>query len=567
MQKFNLKLKTSTFYVLALIFDFCTLKFLLFNLTKPVHSQSLSLSLWPPLLEVMIQPGRTVTQAYQLTNNSEQTLQITPRIFPFKPQGENGQIKIKFQEPSEGPVFSFESGEKFNQPFVLRIGQSQKLTLRIRIPRSQPEEDLYYTLLFSSGPPEDRQGQSSTSSVAQIGGNILITVSKLGQPVLLGRILEFSAPKIIDSLSAVNFNVRLENWGQTFFKPFGQIKITGLLKQKDEIPLLEQNVLANSSRRLTLAPFKPHLPLGLFKALLEFTLNETGPKFSSEIVFWYLPYKVFGGVFVAGLGLILVKKFTGRKRRESRQQIKPLASTLTIVFFFFSFFNPKILLAQGKGVEVSARVGYLIESLTGWTSPFAEVFLSSLNFSYQGVADENGFFAFYDVPVLENTSELCLISQDVNQLASSPICLPSPPAKQNIQIQDVLLSPSLSLENNLVTRGQTAKASGMTVPNSSVDIYLFSEGRLPFWTKIIRFVKPVQATALPLYEIKSNADGYFEFSLPAAAPSENRLFAVSYLSNLGDLSNLSSFPSPKSNTLSFRVMGFWDAAKKFLSGK
>lgn len=284
-------------------------------------AQTLSLSIYPPLLEVMAQPGRTVTQVYKLTNNSDQELQITPRIFPFKPQGENGEIKIKFlqtQEPTQKDlVFSFESGEKFNQAFRVAVGQTKELTLRIRVPRTLPENDFYYTLLFSTALSDDQHGQSTTSSVTQIGSNILITVSKFGKPTLLARILEFSTPKIIDSFSPVTFNIRLENWGKTLWKPFGKIKITGILKQKGEITLLEQNVMANSSRRLLIDPFKPHFPLGPFKAFLEFTLNETGPKLSSEIVFWYLPYKLFAAILSIIIVTILLKRTVSRDKNKT----------------------------------------------------------------------------------------------------------------------------------------------------------------------------------------------------------------------------------------------------------
>jgi len=243
---------------------------------KKAFAQSLSLSIWPPLLEVMIQPSKTVTQVYKLTNNSDQSLQITPQIYSFRPQGETGEINIKSnlktlrasQQSSNPNFFSFSSGEQFGKPFTIPIGETKELTLQITIPKNTSEADYYNTLLFGTALAADENSPSNSSSVTQIGTNILLTVSQTGKPDRLARIAEFSAPKIIDCLSPIHFTVRLENWGKTLWKPFGKIKITGILKQKNEIALLPQNVLAQSVRKLEVSELKPNLPLGPFRAEL-----------------------------------------------------------------------------------------------------------------------------------------------------------------------------------------------------------------------------------------------------------------------------------------------------------
>jgi len=271
--------------------------------------------------------------------------------------------------------------------------------------------------------------------------------------------------------------------------------------------------------------------------------------------------------------------------------------------------NPK-----SKETKVVARVGgYVLNQLTGWTSPFAEVTLTSQGLARKTTADGEGFFAFYYIPVPENLGELCLIAQDVNQLPSFPLCLAPPPKNQNLQIKDVLLSPTISLEGAQIPTGKTAKASGMTFPNSEVEVYFFTDSEWSIWSTItkifpkitlpkfllvqsakckvqncnskfktfgssvlklltsnynfklltsnFKLVRSAYAFSLPSYKIRSNQNGYFEFSLPASSPSNNRIFSISYLSNLGDLSNLRS---PKSNTLAFESVGFFGILLAFL---
>jgi len=222
---------------------------------------------------------------------------------------------------------------------------------------------------------------------------------------------------------------------------------------------------------------------------------------------------------------------------------------------------PPAVLSQWKTVDVVARVGgYEVDSLTGWSSPFAEIDLNSPGLARKTTADENGFFGFYSIPLPDNPVELCLIAQDTNQLPSFPVCLPPPPQNRNIQIENVLLSPTVSLDNSKINIGETVKASGMTFPKSSIQVYFFSEKKLNFWEKIINFFKNIKSfiVKIPIYETVSNENGYFEFSLPAGFASQNRLFITSTFSP-------SLSQSPKSNSLSFQIMSFRELLIKFLS--
>lgn len=270
--------------------------------------------------------------------------------------------------------------------------------------------------------------------------------------------------------------------------------------------------------------------------------------------------------------------------------ILPTTSLLFLIFFFSfrsSFLkkpSPNILSRylqntpspKKEEVKISARVGgpYFLTKLSGWTSPFAEVTFESKGMATKKtLANETGFFLFESISLPEKPQEICLISQDVNQLTSFPLCLPSPPNNQNFEIEGILLSPTLSLENEEIIKGKTAKASGMTFPNSQIDIYFFIEQKNFIPTTIsqiakgLNFFSPQTAKAadFPVYQIKSNANGYFEFSLPTANLSKNRLFvsAVFPASLLPNQTPLKETRSPKSNTLFFQVIGLWEILKIF----
>lgn len=244
-----------------------------------------------------------------------------------------------------------------------------------------------------------------------------------------------------------------------------------------------------------------------------------------------------------------------------------------------------------KPVEVSARVGgYTIEALTGWASPYAEVSLSSQGLERKTTCDGSGFFAFYFIPVPNNLGELCLIAQDVNQLPSFPNCLAPPPKNMSLKIENVLLPPTISLASGKIPVGRTTKASGMTFPNSDVDVFMFTEknwtivawiknvgaGLVPARTLFnigrplgspLQIIKTAYAAGLPIYRIRSNENGYFEFSLPANTPSNNRVFATANFAsgtNPRESAGDQRKSSPKSNTLSFTALGILGILGMFL---
>jgi hypothetical protein len=284
---------------------------LLFANSKPVLGQTTSLSVWPPLIEVVIQPGNFAVQKYRITNNSDFQIQLYPQIFPFVPLGKTGQIKIIYstssKETIDPVVFSFENNYKFNQPITLLANETKEISLKIGFPRKAEQKDYYYTLLFSTS-AKNEGGQSQSSSVMQIGTNILITASETEVIEYQGEIVDFKVPKIIDSFSPVKFILELRNKGRAFFKPFGKIFIIGALNQKFELNILEQNVLASFSRLINIGNFKPKFPIGPFNAKVELKLNDEGEVLSESVSFWYLPYKLFFILTVAGTIIIVLKK-------------------------------------------------------------------------------------------------------------------------------------------------------------------------------------------------------------------------------------------------------------------
>ena len=319
---------TISFLATTTPFSFLLLM-LLVLLIKPtsVFSQSFSLSLSPPVVEVMMQPGRKATYAFQLKNNSSSPVNLLPKIVPFQPQGEQGQVKYS-QENSNWPgqdYFSFLNANlQINQPFLLAPDEEIQLVLKISLPQNAPEGDYHQSLILEQV-SANIFNQSQTQAIGQVGSHILLTVSSSGKPKKEAAVVEFFSPsllfgKILDSFDALNLELRIKNTGQAFFKPFGEIIILNNNEEKvTSLPLRPDNILKDTTRQIYCQEGPCRVDnlnfLGRYQAQVQFTADENGPVSKQGFIFWVLPIKLTLGL-VLGLLLAIFIWWEYRKRKQ-----------------------------------------------------------------------------------------------------------------------------------------------------------------------------------------------------------------------------------------------------------
>lgn len=289
-----------------------------------IHSafaQSLGLGIYPPLLEVTIMPGKTITQVYKLSNPGEVDLMMTSSIVSFEPSDEIGGIKLVLNTEQLKPIsFSFLNANLgLGQTFPLPAGGTQEIVLTIKVPENAPEKDYYATLLFQNAPMKGYGTLSASQTQAKIGSNLLITISRTGKPVKKAEIEEFKLFNwyLIDSFSQPQFLIRIKNAGHSFFKPLGNLTLQGWFNQEETLDLLPQNILSGFSReiqcqiddKVTPCQSKSKFLIGPFQAKLEFGLDDFSGEYQKEIRFIALPLKLVLALFalVIILGLIRTK--------------------------------------------------------------------------------------------------------------------------------------------------------------------------------------------------------------------------------------------------------------------
>jgi len=193
-------------------------------------------------------------------------------------------------------------------------------------------------------------------------------------------------------------------------------------------------------------------------------------------------------------------------------------------------------------VTVSASIGRPTLTLYGYTAPSALVRVVGVGVTDTTTSDSTGYFYFDGIftPVF-TYPELCIESTDTEGLISQPTCIPPLPVQPvAFSVGPVYLSPTISFSENNVLRQDFAFASGATVPESEVNIYIAKEGA----PRRISLVREALAYYVPVYKTRSDASGKYEFSLPTADAGVYRIFAGS---------RVGENPSAKSTTLTFSV--------------
>ncbi len=326
-KQINFKFQISNFKFLLILFAY--LFICLFIYSGHVSAQQVSLGLSPPLLEVLIKPGKSIMVAYNLENSGD-PVHINVKMASFEPKDNLGNVRIKDQ--LEGPIrFNLDNSDiELNTPFFLKSLSSQQLLLRIRIPENIENGDYYYSLLAETVPPASTEGIGSAQAKATIGANILITVTDSGVVEVKPRIALFDvlskikfnlfnkSIKIFDSFDNVPIVLIIENKGKNLIKPQGEITLRGSFGLTSKYDVISKNILSESQRLVEATPsadMGQSLILsgfftGLYRLSADINFGENSPQIFASTSFFAFPFKLLFGLIIIIVGIIyIIKRF------------------------------------------------------------------------------------------------------------------------------------------------------------------------------------------------------------------------------------------------------------------
>jgi len=278
--------------------------------SKIAEAQTLSLSIWPPILEVTLKPGKSITQVYRVKNSGDDTVVIAQMV-PFEAAGELGQVKLSSTPNPALAYFSLQNADlDLGQSFTLKSGASQELVLKIIVPPTATNGDHYFTLLIDAD-TQSLLTASGAKAAGSIGGNILLSITDSEVLNQTAKIEELSLKglKIKDSFDTFDFIAQVKNSSDHFLKAVGQLTITNTFGRKiATLPFRADNILAQSIRQLvTQDSWEPVLPLGRYTATATVTPENSTNTTSQTLIFWVLPYKALLAIALVSLFYYLLK--------------------------------------------------------------------------------------------------------------------------------------------------------------------------------------------------------------------------------------------------------------------
>lgn len=292
------------------------------------NAQSIDLSISPPLVELMIKPGKSVMIAYTVGNGNNPIV-VTSHVGTFTPRGYNGQISLN--PDILGPIrFNLENSDTaLNKGVYLKSNQKQQYLLKIRVPNNTAPGDYYYTFYVKSDSGPLFTGQNTSKSTATIGSNILISVSENGNLDNKGRITQFRFVDndgvnifgkryyFVESSSTIPISLIVENTDKNLIKPDGHIIINGPLGTLSKHKITPVNILSKSQRILPATPsaqLDHSLVLkgffvGKHKVDADISFGAGSPPIKGRIEFVAIPLRlILGLIFMVIVSGVIIKK-------------------------------------------------------------------------------------------------------------------------------------------------------------------------------------------------------------------------------------------------------------------
>lgn len=320
----NLYIVWRLFFVICVLFVSWNLLFV-----RSASAQTLSLSVSPPLTEVMIIPGKSVSQTFTFINEGQDGM-AKIYIIPFTAEDESGNVELDEKNiiTASSPFASWFSiispVSSFGEKFYMAGGARQDVTIKINPSAGAKEKDYYFTVMFElENATAGGVAGSGSTNVARIGANLLISLSEDGNPEKKLEILEFTAPKVIDSLGKLDFNIRIANQESYFSKPNGQITIKPMFGNPEVLQLAPLNVISNSVRNIPCLKNEETVKceaenkvlVGIYKSTLEISADGESPSRQKTVTTIAFPFSI---IFVLIFVLMTYKIIKNTKNKAGK---------------------------------------------------------------------------------------------------------------------------------------------------------------------------------------------------------------------------------------------------------
>lgn len=296
------------------------------------QNAAVDLSIVPAVVEIAIQPGKSVTRAFTIKNSGSTDLTAVVTLQEFKSDGHSGTPVLT--DHSTFPYAKLANADRsFDTPFPLPAGGEQQVVLSINIPSDAQERDWYLVLLTKTKSATALPAfNSQASTQGSIGATLMIRISKTESSPLQWGLSFPKMPRFFDSLRPLHIEPFVENHNSSLAIPDLTITVRDwrgkLVLSQDGLP---ERVLAHSTRYMraqktsaddprskepTAFVFDPPFAFGRYTVEGRIS-NQAGETLVVDQEVWALPISVIIVVIGAGVASVWVHLINAKKKRVS----------------------------------------------------------------------------------------------------------------------------------------------------------------------------------------------------------------------------------------------------------
>jgi hypothetical protein len=254
-----------------------------------VANAQVGISLYPIKFDVTIAPGQSYSDTVTVINPNSFPIGVQPQVQNIA-GGNQGSIALENTDVPHG-LSSWITIDK--TPFTLAANEQKQVPFTITVPANGQPGGNYGAILF-----EGLSSGTSTGSSVGVSGRVgsVVLVNVPGAADATGKIDTFTGPSGYVSRGPLNFSFTVEDNGNTYFTPTGQITLSGPLLPKTTLPFTP-GIIFPGYNRIYSAAWQGLYAFGPMTATLSLTIPDSGT-LTKTIVFFMFPWQEAVGIII-----------------------------------------------------------------------------------------------------------------------------------------------------------------------------------------------------------------------------------------------------------------------------
>ena len=283
--------------------------------------RQIGLSVIPPRVEILIEPGKSVTREIKIRNDSSSKKTVDSVIKNFIVKDDKGTpIQLDASIDQDQARWAASQWVSITpSSIVLLPGEIKSFIITVTAPTNATPGGHYAMILHS---PKYEASSLAPGSIIQTIVGTLLYISVPGDVKQDAFIEKFVTEPRISEYGPVTFNLTIQNLSDIHIAPKGKITIDNFIGKKiNEININATNIFPYTKRVLNPVLANKWL-FGRYKASLLANYGSKGGLLTANLYFWVIPWKILLitiTILVIIISIIILLKHKPHLPRENNE--------------------------------------------------------------------------------------------------------------------------------------------------------------------------------------------------------------------------------------------------------